>query len=124
MQVRTFIIGLSCLTVFALLVLIFTPVPAPKAKNCFTVNGEISAVFSACCQDVNLKLKGDNRRFYINRGLDNNEIKLAELRALLVGKKVEMNVIRRNWTPLDPSHSLAPVAEIRTNGKIVFSRMK
>ncbi|MEO0338979.1 MAG: hypothetical protein AAF242_07170 [Bacteroidota bacterium] len=93
------------------------------AKNCFSVRGEVAEVYSACCLDISLRLKNDDRKYYINRGLEDDDVNLREMRNQLIGKEVELNVIRRNWTPLDPYHVSAPVAEIRAKETVVFSRM-
>lgn len=120
---KKILLGSLSLIFLALIIMVFTPVPRPTPQNCKRISGVVEAVFTPCCQDVVLKLKNDPHRYYINRGLDHNEIDLDEFSALLVGQKVAFQVIKRNWTPLDPKHLLQPVAQVERRGEVVFTRI-
>jgi hypothetical protein len=95
------------------------PVPAATVDNCSRVDGKVVAVSTPCCRDIEIQLANDTRRYYINRGLDAG-VNLAELERVVVGKRVEMHVIERTWTPLDPWNRLAPVARITCDGRTVY----
>ncbi len=111
------------LMAFALIGISSNPVPAAKPENCETVTGRVVGVDSPCCRDVVLKLENDPRVYYINRGLD-REIDLERLRANLSDTPVTLQVIRRTWSPLDPTHQMAPVAQVIAGDKVVFSALQ
>lgn len=115
--------GIGAIIAFMLLVMVFTPVPQPIPENCKVVEGKVLKVYSPCCQDVGIKLEADEDRYYINRGLERG-IDVEAWQQSLEGQVVQLSVIRRNWTPLDPSHSMQPVAELRLKEQVYFSAIK
>ncbi len=108
-------VALIALTAMAL-----TPVPRPTPEGCDTVTGRLTSVTSPGGNDVSLWLEGDEHRYYINRGIERG-IDVAAWHERLHGKQVTLKVIRRNWSPLDPDHDLAPVAEVRDPEGVVFT---
>lgn len=111
------------LVLFALLVMALTPVPRATPEHCFTMTGRVSSVTTPCCQDVSIWIEGDPHRYYINRGVERG-IDVAALHQRLRGREVQLMVIRRNWSPLDASHSMAPVAQVSDIDGIAFTAME
>jgi hypothetical protein len=103
-----------------LLIMIFTPVPTPTADNTFVVEGKVTQVISPCCEDIRVRLEDDKHYYHINRGLERG-IDLAAFEKALLGKTVTVEVIRTNWTPLDPGRHLRPVAQILDGEKEVYN---
>lgn len=100
-------------------ILVFTRVPQPTADNTYVVSGQISQVKPGGRNDVVIRLKGDDRIYYINRGLERG-IELGSFANKLQGQQVKLQVIERAWTPLDPYHRLAPVASVARGVDPIF----
>lgn len=96
-------------------------VPEPTAENCSLVKGIVEEVYSPCCEDVFIKLKDSDKRFYLNRGLERG-IKLHQIKEDLVNHTVQLYKID-HWTPLDPNEHTNPLAQIQLDGEIYFSVM-
>lgn len=107
----------------ALVVMALTPVPRPTPERCYTVTGRVASVTTPCCLDVSIWLEGDTHRYHINRGVERG-IDVAAWHQRLAGKQVQLKVIRRNWSPLDRTHELAPVAEVSDPDGLVFTVME
>lgn len=103
----------------ALLVLSLVPVPPAWPWLCRTVEGTVASVTAPGSNDIAIWLKGDSRRYHINHGVDAG-LDAAGLNERLRGHTVRLQVIRRTWSPLDPSHQLAPVARITDAQGVVF----
>ncbi|GAB5554755.1 MAG: hypothetical protein Sapg2KO_43460 [Saprospiraceae bacterium] len=99
-------------------------VPPATPENCKPVEGIVEAIYSPCCLDVSIKLKGDGHQYHINRGLDHQEIDLEQLQSQILEKEVELQIIQKRWSPLDPTYNLAPVVAIKIQGQTVFSRLQ
>lgn len=109
--------------ILVLLVMALTPVPRPTPDRCYTVSGRLTSVTSPGGLDVSLWIEGDEHRYYINRGVERG-IDVAAWHQRLQGKQVQLKVIRRNWSPLDADHDLAPVAEVTDPEGVVFTVME
>ncbi len=105
-----------------LVILALVPVPEPRAGNVHSTTGRVTAVGSPCCGDVEIRLAGDVRRYHLNRALESGS-DLEGLRSRLVDRTVEIEIVDRTWTPLDPLHRMAVVARITTDGNVVFDRL-
>ena len=97
--------------------------PRPTPDRCYTVTGRVSSVTSPGGLDVSIWVEGDGHRYYINRGVERG-IDVAAWHQRLQGKQVQLKVIRRNWSPLDADHDLAPVAEVIDPEGVVFTVME
>ena len=82
------------------LALIFRPVPRPSPENTIKTNGTVEAVSMAGDADLIIKLRGDDRLYFIDKGLKDGR-SLSTLQGELSGKSVEIHYVRF-WTPLDP----------------------
>ncbi|MCC6651868.1 MAG: hypothetical protein IT348_12025 [Candidatus Eisenbacteria bacterium] len=107
----------------ALVVMALTPVPRATPERCYTVTGRVASVTTPCCLDVSIWLEGDTHCYHINRGVEQG-IDVAAWHQRLAGKDVQLKVIRRNWSPLDRNHELAPVAELSDADGLVFTVME
>lgn len=96
-------------------------VPAPLHENCSTVRGTVEKVHSPCCSDIVIQLANNKRTYYINRGLEDG-LELVKMKADLEGKEIVLQKIN-HWTPLDPENYTVPLAEVKLNDEIYFSRM-
>lgn len=105
-------------------VLYFTisKVPPATQANCYTVKGKVVAIESPCCQDISFTLEGDEHQYYINRGLEQG-LKLQLLQDQLLNREIEIKVIKRKWSLLDPNHTLFPIASIERGPSVVYSAL-
>ena len=95
-------------------------VPNPTADNCSLVKGVVEDVYSPCCEDVFIKLKNSDKRFYVNRGLELG-IKLNQIKNDLVNQAVQLYQID-HWTPLDPNELTNPLAPNSIGWRGLFQR--
>lgn len=108
---------LICLGALALLAL--SPVPTATMNNTFVRQGKVESIVAARGNDVQIRLTNDPRTYYMNRGTESG-LDVELLTRQLEGRIVRMRVVRRIWSPLDPLHRLAPVAELRNAEEIFF----
>lgn len=102
-----------------LLVMSLVPVPPAWPWLTFPVSGTVASVTAPGSNDIAIWLEGDSHRYHINHGVDAG-LDAQRLHAQLRGRPVRLQVIRRTWSPLDPSHQLAPVARVVTDDGVVF----
>jgi hypothetical protein len=112
--------GTVVLTVFTLCVLAVLPVPAAVRGRCDTVSGAFESARLASGADVELRLSGDPHVYYIDHGAERG-LDAARLGERLGGRTVELQVIARSWSPLDPRHVMTPVAQLSESGEVLFS---
>ena len=118
---RTLIAGVVALVV-AFAVYALRPVPRPTPSNTYVVRGEVASVSSPRGEDVVITLVGDTGGEYvIDHGVEQG-IDVNEWHKRLVGKRVGITVIR-HWTPLDLKGRGRPLAELRLDDTVVFTRM-
>ena len=84
----------------AFLALIFRPVPNPSPDNTIKTNGTIEEVSMTGDADLIIKLRGDDRLYYLDEGLKDGR-SLSTLQGELSGKSAEIHYVKF-WTPLDP----------------------
>lgn len=119
MKIRNWIVVAA---VFFAGVLILRPVPIPDdEKDCLRVSGTVRAIYEAGVKDVVFKLKGVDRAFYINRGLERG-LDVKKLKADLMNKEVVM-LYPKYWTPLDPFNSVRHISKLEWNGQTVFTEV-
>lgn len=95
------------------LALIFRPVPNPSPENTIKTNGTIEEVSIAGDDDLIIKLRGDDRLYYIDEGLKDGR-SLTALRGELAGKSAEIHYVKF-WTPLDPLSKLKHISKVDVN---------
>ena len=89
---------------------IFRPVPNPSPENTIKANGTIEEVSMAGDDDLIIKLRGDDRLYYIDEGLKHGR-SLSAIQDELSGKTVEIHYVKY-WTPLDPLSRLKHISKV------------
>jgi hypothetical protein len=117
---RSWVIIPAVVILSVLASLALKPVPNPQDAEIIQVEGRIESVTSPCCNDVQIRLADDPRAYHINRGLEAGLV-VEHLRQHLEGQTVQMRVVKRTWSPIDPLHRMMPVAELGRSGEIFFS---
>jgi hypothetical protein len=97
----------------ACLALIFRPVPNPSPENTIKTNGTIEEVSMAGDDDIIIKLRGDDRLYFIDEGLKDGR-SLSTLQGELSGKSVEIQYVKF-WTPLDPLSKLKHISKVNVD---------
>ena len=120
MMTRNWII-LTGLVFLGLGILAFRPVTTPDEKDCLSLKGTVSEVYEAGTKDVVFKLKGLDKEFYINRGLERG-LDLKKLRADLTNKEIVIKY-PKYWTPLNPTNSVRHISKIECDGRTVFTEI-
>ncbi|MEM7204454.1 MAG: hypothetical protein AAF628_29620 [Planctomycetota bacterium] len=105
-------------TAFAMVGLALRPVPIVAETDCEIVAGEVERVYEGGTHDVYLRLAGDSRLYYINRGLERGLV-LADLQRTLPGRRATVK-FPRYWTPLDPVSQSRHVARLELDGVVLF----
>ncbi len=104
-----------------LVVLVLHPIQDVTADDCSSVSGELINLYKTGQYDLCFQLRGDERRFYINRGLENG-LEWKELQQDLLNKKITLTYVN-HWTPLDPVNQMRHVAELSHQGSILYSEI-
>jgi len=102
----------------AVLAIVFRPVPYPSAENTIKANGTIEEVSMAGSDDLIIKLKGDDRLYYIDEGLKHGR-SLSSIQGELSGKAVEIYYVKY-WTPLDPLSRLKHISKVDINQTTLY----
>lgn len=103
-------------------VAIFRPVPIVQEHEAIPVSGTVRFVFEGGVNDVVIKLEGDDRRFYINRGLEYG-LDLDDLKDRLIGHQVVMKY-PKYWTPLDWNNQVRHISKLEFQGEVLFNELK
>ena len=101
-----------------LLALVFRPVPLPSPENTIKTNGTIEEVSIAGNDDLVIKLRGDDRLYFIDEGLKDGR-SLNTLKEALNGKAVEIHYVKY-WTPLDPLSKLKHISKVDVNQTTLY----
>lgn len=98
------------------------PLPKASKTNCVKHAGVVSEILKGDGDgDIVVKLENDKNYYYINRAVDNGH-SVVGLKEKLVNKKVELLTIS-HWTPLDPVSKTKHIAEIKTEGTLIYSEL-
>jgi hypothetical protein len=100
-------------------VLILRPVPIPDEKDCLIVMGTVIEINEDGVKDVVFKLAGQDRTFYVNRGLERG-LALEKLRAELMDKEITIKY-PKYWTPL--GNSSKHISKIESSGRTIFTEI-
>ncbi len=103
-------------------VLIFRPVPIVAESEAITEKGIVATIYSNKGNDIVFILEDNNRRFYINRGLENG-LELNSLKEKLIGKTVVLKY-PEYWTPLDWNDKIKHLSKVAINDSILFNELK
>ena len=103
--------------VFALCLIIiisFRPIIHPRPNNCYVISGEVEQIWSSDeTRDINIRIAGNDKVFYINRGLD-SELRTFKLKTL-IGEHIDIYAVK-HWTILDPKSKIQHIACV-VNGR-------
>lgn len=112
---------MASLLLLTTVILILRPVPTPAESACEVTTGTVWNIYETGVKDVTFQLKGDHRRYYINRGLEQG-LDLQQLRAELIGQEVELKY-PSYWTPLDPKGRIRHLAKVSHGDRVIFSEL-
>lgn len=97
------------------------PVPAEAVHNVSTISGKIVKVSKdGDFGDVRIKLKNDDRTYYLNRATDNG-ITLKMLKNNLLYRQVILD-LGEKWSPLDPVAKRISVDRLSVSGQIYWKQ--
>ena len=113
-------------SIFVLLIvvlaLVFRPVPHASPENTIKANGTIEEVSMAGNDDLIIKLRGDDRLYFIDEGLKHGR-SLSSIQGELSGKAVEIYYVKY-WTPLDPLSRLKHTSKVDINQTTLYPAME
>ena len=112
----------AVLAAVAVSVAVLRPVPIVAESECDVVVGRLTQVGEGSSHDLVLWVDSDDRRFYINRGLERG-LDLAMLRHDLIGEEVTLKY-PRHWTPLDPFGSTVHVSVLIHGETVLFDETR
>ena len=115
-------IGFFALLALFVLLVAWLKVPTPTNENTTLISGQVETIGSPCCKDVGVRLRGDHHFYYINRGVESG-VDVQALSQRLEGEQISMRVIETRWSPLNPQKRTVPIAEIKYNGEVLYSKM-
>ena len=110
------------LLIFIMAVLIFRPVPIVSEDKAISESGIVKEIYSNKGNDVIFVMENTERRFYINRGLENG-LELNNLKEKLIGNEIVVKY-PNYWTPLDWNNSVIHISKVEFNDEIVFNELK
>lgn len=110
------------LIILIIAVLIFRPVPVVSENKTISENGIVTEIYSNKGNDVIFVMENTERRFYINRGLENG-LELNNLKEKLIGNPIIVKY-PKYWTPLDWNNSVRHISKVEFNDEIVFNELK
>ncbi len=108
---------------FSACALIFRPVPILPEKDNEVIQGKVKHIYEAGQYDVVFILEDAPSRFYINRGLEDDRLKLDELKDQLVGQEVTIKY-PDYWTPLDWNRTSIHLAKLEYQEEVVYSELR
>ena len=110
------------LIVLIIAVLIFRPVPIVSESKAISEIGIVKEIYSNKGNDVIFIMLNTDRKFYINRGLENG-LELNNLKEKLIGNSIVMKY-PKYWTPLDWNNSIKHLSKVKFKNEIIFNELK
>ena len=110
------------LIILIIAVLIFRPVPIVSENETISENGIVAEIYSNKGNDVIFIMENTERKFYINRGLENG-LEINNLKEKLIGNAIVVKY-PKYWTPLDWNNSVRHISKVEFNDEIVFNELK
>ena len=107
---------------FVIAVLILRPVPIVSEDKAIIETGVVKLIFEGGVNDVVFKLEDNNKRYYINRGLESG-LTIKGLREKLIGEEVVFKY-PRYWTPLDWNNEIRHLSKVEFNNEVIFNELK
>ncbi len=121
MATKKWIFPTALILFFGIVFLIFRPVPIPYEGDCLIVDGHVAQIYESGTKDVSIRLEGNDKIFYVNRGLERG-LDLNELNDMLIGEKILIKY-PKYWTPLDPGSTIRHISKIEFNGRTIFTEL-
>lgn len=119
---KSWILAFVALVVAALLFLSLRPLPKATVRNCTAHRGIVDRVVQEGGPgDIVIRLRGDKRVYYINRGVEAG-LSVADLGKALLHQPAEILTIN-HWTPLDPGTTSRHIAQVRAQNKVLYSEI-
>jgi hypothetical protein len=116
-------IHLGLAITFALIaILFFRPVPIVKEDRALVVKGLVTHVYEGGEKDLVIRLKGEDTRYYINRGLE-SRFELNSARTKLIGQEVTIKY-PKYWTPLDWNNRVRHLSKLELGDEVLFNELK
>ena len=109
------------LIVSIIAVLIFRPVPIVSESNAISEIGIVKEIYSNKGNDVIFIMLNTDRKFYINRGLENG-LELNNLKEKLIGNSIVMKY-PKYWTPLDWNNRIRHISKVVFKNEIIFNEL-
>lgn len=97
---KKIVITVIFFTLVVTLAVVFRPVPPPSAVNTVKTYGTIEHVYEAGNDGDVVKLRDDDRVFYMHQGLQNG-FEAKALQRNLPGSRAEIYYVKY-WSPLEP----------------------
>ena len=110
------------LIVSLIAVLIFRPVPIVPESMAISEIGIVKEIYSNKGNDVIFIMLNTDRKFYINRGLENG-LELNNLKEKLIGNSIVMKY-PKYWTPLDWNNSIRHISKVEFKNEVIFNELK
>lgn len=97
------------------------PVPAASVQNVKSITGKVTKVSEdGGPGDILIRLKNDDRTYYINRGTKSG-LDFKMLRNNLLYRQATLDFVG-HWTPLDSTTKTIPVARITVSGQTYWQQ--
>ena len=110
------------LIILIIAVLIFRPVPIVSESNAISEIGIVKEIYSNKGNDIIFVMENTDRRFYINRGMENG-LELNNLKEKLIGNSIVVKY-PKYWTPLDWNDKIKHISKVEFNNEILFNELK
>ena len=103
-------------------ILIFRPVPIVEEKNAIVVEGIVADIIDTADKDVFFKLKDDNRRFYVNSGVECG-LDVEDLKSRLIGNSIILKY-PEYWTPLDWNNRIRHISKVEFGSEVIYNELR
>lgn len=114
--------SISIVLLLGICVLIFRPVPIVTESEALIVKGVVTQISEGGTNDIVFRLKDNNTRYYINRGLELG-LTLENLRTQLIDHEVTLKY-PSYWTPLDWNNSIRHISKVEFGNEVLFNELR
>ncbi|MEN0048610.1 MAG: hypothetical protein AAF806_16230 [Bacteroidota bacterium] len=110
------------IALFVFVAMVFRPVPMNQTEaECELVEGTVTHIWEGGIKDVVFSLEESDKKFYINRGLENG-LELEALKQQLIGERVQI-YYPDYWTPLDPNDEVKHLSKLVHGEEVIYSEL-
>jgi hypothetical protein len=109
------------LAFFLAAALIFRPVPIVPEDRAIVEKGVVSEIYANQGNDIVFLFENKQRKYYINRGLE-NDLELEDLKQRLIGKEIVIKY-PKYWTPLDWNNEIRHLSKVEFEGEVIFNEL-